>query len=109
MRFSEERPFFLNALFFVFSIASLFIVPYFSIIPCSSALIPLCFNVFEFNFISTRPVISSPLKNVGNLSEWSFLSINLWRCLPCTSSKIMLQSGFLKRFTNYKLLLLCLL
>lgn len=28
MRFSEERPFFLNALFFVFSIAGLFIVPY---------------------------------------------------------------------------------
>lgn len=79
-----------------------FKVPYFSTIPWSSAFIPLCFKVLEFNFNSIRPVISSPLKKVGYLSALSSLSINLWRCLPWTSSNIILQSGFLKRFIIYK-------
>ena len=55
----------------------LLIVPYFSITPCNSAFIPLCFNDLESIFISTIPVMSSPSKNVGYLSELSFLSINL--------------------------------
>ena len=55
--------------------------PYFSIKPWSSTLIPLCFKVPEFNFISIKPEIESPLKNVGYLADIWFLSVNLclWR------------------------------
>ena len=50
-----------------------FIALYFSIIPWSSALTPLCSKFGFFNFNSIFPSISSSVKNVGYLLEIFFL------------------------------------
>ena len=81
-----------------------FKVPYFSTIPWSSAFIPLCFKDLDWSLNSIRPEMSSPLKKVGKRSEWSFLSINLCLWRPLTSSKIILQIGFLKKLTIFILI-----